>query len=234
MDCDPKLINRLLTACRILDREGIMDELGHFSVKIPGKEHVLVNGKISPGQAKEADLVLLDYKGKKLAGNLEPAKEMPLHLSVYRMRKDIAAIAHTHSPTIISLSLVGKKLRAMENLGATVFGNKVPVYEKLGLIDTFDAGLRMAEALGSARVLVLKGHGNVVVGESIEEVCVSAIWAEKAARLQCQAMLLGDPEWFPEDEIGKVADQVRKGKAFERAWEYFRWRLQIDADREKR
>jgi ribulose-5-phosphate 4-epimerase/fuculose-1-phosphate aldolase len=72
---------------------------------------------------------------------------------------------------------------------------------------------------------VLKGHGNVVVGASVAEACVAAVWTEKAARLQYQAMLLGEPEWFPADEAAKVRQQVIDGKAFDRAWNYYKWKL---------
>jgi ribulose-5-phosphate 4-epimerase/fuculose-1-phosphate aldolase len=225
MDENSELKKDLLTACRILDREGVMDELGHFSARVPGEEKVWMNGRISPGQASEEDLVLLDLDGKRLEGRLDPAKEIPLHLAVYRKRSDVAAIAHTHSPTIISLSAVHCRLRAIDNLGAAVFGKEVPVFEELGLINDFEIGGRMADALGSATVLVLRGHGKVAVGKSIPEACVSAIWAEKSALLQYRSMLLGQPDWFPEQEIEKVRRQVTDGKAFERAWNYFTWRL---------
>ena len=72
----------LVTACQILDAEGIMDELGHFSARAPDGQSVLMNGKISPGQTTEADLVQLDLDGNKIQGHIEPAKEIPLHLAV--------------------------------------------------------------------------------------------------------------------------------------------------------
>ena len=121
-----ELITKLLTACRILDHEGIMDELGHFSVRVPGKDQVLINGKISPGQATEEDIILLDLDGNKLEGRLEAAKEIPLHLSVYQRRPDVMAIAHTHSPNIVALSAVGIMLRAMDNLVQPVLEARPP------------------------------------------------------------------------------------------------------------
>ena len=222
------LVNGLLTASRILDREGIMDELGHFSVRVPGEDKVLMNGKISPGQATEEDLVLLDLKGNKLEGRLDAAKEIPLHLAVFQRRPDVMAIAHTHSPTIVALSIAGMKLRAVDNLGATVFGKEAPVFEEYGLVDNFAMGYRIVDAMGSAGTVVLKGHGNLVTGKSIEECCVSAIWAEKSASLQVRSMSLGEPHWFPEQEIEKVRKQVIEGKAFQRTWGYYRWRLSRD------
>ena len=219
------LIEDLLTACRILDHEGIMDELGHFSVRVPGKDQVLINGKVSPGQAVAADIVLLDLHGNKLEGRLEAAKEIPLHLAVYQRRPDVAAVAHTHSPMVVSLSAAGVGLRALDNLGATAFGKQAPLFEEYGLVDTFDMGHRIVDVMGDANVVVLKGHGNLVTGGSIEETCISAIWAEKAAALQARAMTLGKPHWLPGKEAEKVRSQVIAGKAYLRAWNYYRWRL---------
>ena len=69
METLPELKEKLITACQILDREGVMDELGHFSVRCPQKGGVLINGKVSPGQATAKDIVLLDLDGNKLEGD---------------------------------------------------------------------------------------------------------------------------------------------------------------------
>lgn len=225
MDTIRELIQTLVTACRILDAEGIMDELGHFSARSPDGNQVLMNGKVSPGQATQDDIVHLDLNGNKIEGKSEPAKEVPLHLAVYQKRPDVMAIAHTHSPTIVALSIAGVKLQAVDNLGATTFGEAAPLFEEYGLVDTFDMGYRIADAMGSHNVIVLKGHGNLVTGGSIQEACVSAIWAEKSALLQYQSMTIGKPQWYPKKEISKIKEQVAAGKAYDRAWNYYRWRL---------
>jgi hypothetical protein len=49
-----ELKEKLITACRILDKEDIMDELGHFSVRCPEKSGILMNGKVhSAGPGRE-------------------------------------------------------------------------------------------------------------------------------------------------------------------------------------
>jgi HCOMODA/2-hydroxy-3-carboxy-muconic semialdehyde decarboxylase len=220
-----ELTQTLVTACRILDAEGIMDELGHFSARAPDGDRVVMNGKVSPGQATEHDIVHLDLSGNKIKGEGEPAKEIPLHLAVYQKRPEVMAIAHTHSPTIVALSIAGIELQAVDNLGATTFGEKAPLFEEYGLVDTFDMGYRIADAMGSQNVIVLKGHGNLVAGGSIQEACVSAIWAEKSAHLQYKSMTIGKPQWYPIKEISKIKQQIAAGKAYDRAWNYYRWRL---------
>ena len=225
MHAPTELIENLITACRILDKEGIMDELGHFSARCPEQKGVWINGKVSPGQATEADFVLLDLNGKKQAGDLEPASVSPLHLAVYQKRPDIMAIAHTHSPMVVTLSIAGVPLRTVENLGASVIGKAAPVFEKYGLVDNFELGYELAEAMGAHNFCVLKSHGNLVAGKSIEEACVHAIWGEKAARYQYQAMLLGEPHWYPEKEIEKMIQQQIRGKGFVRTWNYYKWKV---------
>jgi ribulose-5-phosphate 4-epimerase/fuculose-1-phosphate aldolase len=225
MEAVSELKDKLITACRILDREGVMDEFGHFSVRCPEKGGVLINGKVSPGQAQEGDIILLDLDGNKLEGDLEPAWETPLHLALYQKRPDAMAIAHTHSPMVVTLSIAGVPLRTVENHGAIIIGSGAPVFEKSGLVNTFELGYEGAEVMGSHNFCVLKSHGNLVAGGSIEEVCVHAIWAEKSARFQYQAMLVGEPHWYPEDEIEKMIQQQRKGKGHVRTWNYYKWKV---------
>ena len=219
-----ELKEKLITACRILDNEGVMDELGHFSVRCPEKNGVFINGKVSPGQAREEDIILVDLDGNLLEGDLEPAAENPLHLAVYQRRPDVMAIAHTHSPKVITLSIAGKPLRTVENQGATIIGSEAPVFEKYGLVDSFELGYEVADVMGDNNICVLRSHGNIVVGRSIEAACVWSIWAEKAASYQYGAMLLGEPVWYPEEEFENIRQQQRRGKSHMRTWSYYKWK----------
>jgi len=225
MGTPDELKKTLITACRILDRQGVMDELGHFSVRCPEKGGVLINGKVSPGQAREEDVILLDLKGNKLEGDLEPASESPLHLAIYEKRPDVMAIAHTHSPMVVTLSIAGVQLRTVENQGAAVIGRGAPVFERYGLIDSFELGYEVAAVLGSHAMCVLKAHGNVVVGGSIEETCVRALWGEKSAHYQYRAMQVGEPQWYPEGELRKINQQQLAGKGHVRTWNYYKWKV---------
>ncbi|MCF8094421.1 MAG: class II aldolase/adducin family protein [Desulfobacteraceae bacterium] len=217
------LTHILLTACRILDRENILDELGHVSARLPGSDDkILMNGKTSPGCAGESDLVVIDMQGRKIQGENEPVNETPLHLSIYRSRPEIGAIVHSHSPAILGLSVSGHTLRALDNLGAMVFGGQAPFFEEYGLVDNYDMGHRIVEKMNGENIIVLKGHGNIVAGRSIEECCVHAIWAEKAAKLQYQALTIGQPCWMLGRDVAKVRRQVNEGKAFIRSWNYYK------------
>lgn len=225
METVVQLKKTLITACKILDREGVLDELGHFSVRCPEKGGVLINGKVSPGQAREEDIILLDLDGNLIEGDLEPASESPLHLAVFQKRPDVQAVVHTHSPMINTLSIAGVPLRTVENQGASIIGREAPVFKKYGLVDSFELGYEVADVMGSHNICVLRSHGNIVVGGGIEQVCVWALWAEKAARYQYQAMLLGEPTWYPDQEFEKMRQQQARGKGHVRTWNYYKWKV---------
>jgi hypothetical protein len=61
----------------------------------------------------------------------------------------------------------------------------------------------------------------VVVGQSIREVCMLALFLEESARLQTEAMRLGSPMYMERDEAEKIAKRTFKPASVERAWEHF-------------
>jgi len=71
MDDVLALKKKMITACRILDKEGITGDTGHFSVRCPDKNCVLMNGRVGPGQTSVEDIVHLDLDGKKIGGQQE-------------------------------------------------------------------------------------------------------------------------------------------------------------------
>jgi L-fuculose-phosphate aldolase len=84
----------------------------------------------------------------------------------------------------------------------------------------------VAAALGSSRALLLKNHGIVVVGTSVEEACVTAILLEKAAHMQLLASQYGAIEWTPDTEALQKQARIYHPEAFQQMWAYFLRKLQ--------
>lgn len=64
-----------------------------------------------------------------------------------------------------------------------------------------------------------------MVRDCIGEACVWAIWGEKSAHYQYRAMQIGEPQWYFEEELGKINQQQLTGKGHVRTWNYFKWKL---------
>src|SRR4029078_11682139 len=132
-----------------------------------------------------------------------------LHQAIYKARPDVKAVFHFHSPAVILLSVVGHTIRPLHNYSA-IFYDGVPLYTGTGQVESPARAGEMAKLLGNRKALMLRGHGAVVVGQSVREVCMLALFLEESARLQAEATKLGTPMFIERDDAQKSAKRSFK------------------------
>lgn len=224
----------LAQGCRVLDASGVSDVFGHLSLRIQGSDRFLLPRAVSPGLVTQEDILTMNFDCQVVEGEGRPFIEAVIHSSVYRMRPDVQAVAHFHSPMAIVLSMVGKGVRPVAGSNSTLaFLEGTPVYEELTatmttLITTREQGEGMAKLLGQHAAVLLKGHGAVVVGRSVQETCLRASNLERCARLQVFAEMIGQPRYLSPEEVEKVQTQlqskgspVARGDGPGRFWDYY-------------
>jgi ribulose-5-phosphate 4-epimerase/fuculose-1-phosphate aldolase len=150
-----------------------------------------------------------------------------IHGGVYEARPEIQAVVHNHSHAVIPFGVTGVKLRPMVHFGSTM-GVDVPVWDirkTFGdttlLVLNMDHARDLARCLGAGRVALMRGHGCVVAGKTVKEAVMIAIYLEISARLQMQAMQIGDPVYMSPGEIGLAEGRFFGELAIDRAWEYW-------------
>ena len=201
-----------VTAMRIISREGLSDAFAHLSARV-GRDKMLFMPRQSPALVTSKELFLVDF-----------AKQVPqssVHQAFYQARPDIGAVIHFHSPCVILLTVVGETVRPMHNYSA-IFYEGVPLFEGTGQVETPERAAEIARLLGPAKAVLLRGHGAVVAGQSIPEVCLLALYLEESARLQTEAMKLGTPRFLSREEAERVARRTFKPTSNQRAWEHFK------------
>ena len=206
-----------VTAMRIISREGLSDAFAHLSARVGG-DKMLFMPRQSPALVKSKELFLVDF-----------AKQVPqssVHQAFYKARPDIGAVIHFHSPRVILLTVVGETVRPMHNYSA-IFFEGVPLFEGTGQVETPERAAEIARLLGPAKAVLLRGHGAVVAGQSIPEVCLLALYLEESARLQTEAMKLGEPRFLSREEAERVARRTFKPTSNRRAWEHFKTKVKI-------
>lgn len=204
--------NDFIMALRIIYREGLSDAFAHLSMRSDEGNEMLFMPRKSPALVKAEDLFWVDFES--------PVPQSSLHQAIYKARSDVKAVFHFHSPAAILLSLVGKSVQPMHNYSA-IFYEGVPLYPGTGQVESPARAEEMAKLLGDAKALILRGHGAVVVGQSIREVCLLALFLEESARLQTEAMRLGEPMLIGRDEAEKIARRTFKPTSVQRAWDHF-------------
>ena len=92
-----EITDKLITACHILDHEGVTDGYGHVGVRVPGHEAFITIANISPGSVTRDRLIMQDFAGTHLDGATTPPNEWPIHACIFKARPEIISVAHTHS-----------------------------------------------------------------------------------------------------------------------------------------
>ena len=226
------VFEELAAASRILADQGVFDAAGHVSMRHPDNpERFLMSRSLAPALVTADDILELTVDGESCdARGRQPFIERYLHAGIYRRRSDVMAIAHGHSPAVIPFGLVGTPMRATYH-NAAFLAAGVPVFDirrKFGITDivinSAERGLALADALEDKSVLLLRAHGFVAVGPSIQAAVFRAIFTEISARVQLQAATLGGTMAALDAEEGRLADAINLATVG-RSWELWKKRV---------
>jgi HCOMODA/2-hydroxy-3-carboxy-muconic semialdehyde decarboxylase len=230
---DPKLIEDLVYANRILSDQGVVDAFGHVSArddKDPNR--FLLARSVAPALVTTSDILEFDRNGEPIdARGRGVYLERFIHAAIYRARPDVMAIVHSHSPAVIPFGVTGTILRPIYHMSAFL-GAGAPVFEIRDaagmtnmLITNNKLGDALAKSLGDRAVVLMRGHGSVAVGDSIPQVVHRAIYTEVNARLQAEAAKLGPINFLTPEEAAKADAQTDSMASLSRPWELWKARI---------
>jgi ribulose-5-phosphate 4-epimerase/fuculose-1-phosphate aldolase len=223
---DPTTLRELVLANRILAQQGVVDAFGHVSIRHPEEAgHYLIARSLGPERVTEADLQRFTLDGQQVGGHSGTAyAERAIHGAIYAARPEVLAVCHNHSPSVIPFGVTGVPLRPIYHM-AGLLGSEVPVWDQRDdfgdtdmLVRTMDQGGSLARALGPRRVALMRGHGSVIAGAGVKEVVITAVYMEQNARLQMQAMALGEVRYLSPAEVERTGDWWFSPLAVDRAW----------------
>lgn len=240
-----ELKDKISTAVSILHWE-LADMLGHVSVRTPDRKHLLLRflrAPIDPNIPEDDDLTF-DYDGNWIGGRREPGRaeiksrgpglELFFHTFPYKAREDVGAVIHVHPMMVVALTATGRKICAFHHRHK--FGKGVPVTPWLWGSSAEDAE-RATKAMGDNCAVIIKGHGAIVTGETLEEACINTVQLERAAKMIMLAGSLGKVSPIPEAARKKFQSIVEPSRGRTRRpvaeWRFYetmvkrgeRWRV---------
>jgi ribulose-5-phosphate 4-epimerase/fuculose-1-phosphate aldolase len=225
------LLDDLVAGNRILYDQGVVDGFGHISVrhdKDPNR--YLLSKSMAPALVTRDDIIEYDLDSNPVdAHGRTSYLERFIHGELYKVRPDVIAIVHSHSPAVIPFADTTVPLRAMNHI-ASFLGTGVPVFEIRDtagpasdmLIRNVTLGHALAATMGSHSVCLMRGHGSVAAAQSIKHVVFRAVYTEVNARVQAEAMKLGTPTFLNAEEAA-AATKTNDGLV-ERPWELWKQR----------
>jgi ribulose-5-phosphate 4-epimerase/fuculose-1-phosphate aldolase len=224
----------LAAASRILAARGVVDGFGHVSMRHPdAPDRFLMSKSIAPALVVPGDIIEYDLDSVPCNANGRGSfLERFIHGEIYKMRPDINSVVHSHSPSVIPFGLVDVDMKAMFH-NAAFLAAGVPVFdiaEKFGdtdmLVCDCEKGEALAEALKDKDVALMRAHGSVACGPTLQTAVFRAVYTEVNARIQHYAQALspdGNLAALNKAE-GQFADMPNQTAGM-RAWHL--WRAEI-------
>ncbi|MBV8086060.1 MAG: class II aldolase/adducin family protein [Chloroflexi bacterium] len=215
----------LAESCRVLFRLGLVDYMGHPSVRIPGTNHVLIKPQHSlriksQDRLTGDDMVVIDLDGNLVEGNDRPPGERFIHTCIYKARPDVQAVVHTHQPMATAMGIGSAPILPILHVESALVERPVPIWPCAKLVTDEDLGNDLVRILGDHLVCHLQGHGIVSVAATVQEATIGAIWIERLAEANWRVAAMGrEPRVIPSDEIHQRRES---GVGWEVRWAYYR------------
>jgi HCOMODA/2-hydroxy-3-carboxy-muconic semialdehyde decarboxylase len=185
-----QLVDELVVAGQALYRAGLVTAFGHVSCRMSA-EQLLITPPMPLGKlTRDSEWTELDLRADTLPAGVP--REAWIHLAIARERKDVGAICRAQPPVATALASAGVPIVPLHGQGAFL-GSHVPVFDDAVLVRDEARGIALAEQLGEAPALLLRGNGAVTVGANIGE-AVARMWVlEASAQMNSVAAAAGKP-----------------------------------------
>ncbi|NIS61925.1 MAG: class II aldolase/adducin family protein [Proteobacteria bacterium] len=220
-EVDAELSEKLALSCNILAMGGHGNlTMGHVTARKPGQTYLHMNPHdLGLEEITSQDIIIIDFEGTKLVGSGRRHSEYPIHTEIYKMYPHINCVIHTHPFYSIVVGATEGTIRTISHEGSLFAG--IPLFvETALLIRTPELGEAVARCLNGHRALLMRNHGVVLTGASIEEATIYAVLLERAARLQVTASQVGKLTSSTPSEIEGKGEQVFYPKNINNFWEY--------------
>ena len=216
----------IVSACRILSNEKLVQGFGHVSARVADSALFLMTPRISLALVAEKDLLTMNLQGEVVDGSQPAPSEAWLHVALMKAKPEVNAITRIHARVANMFSVTDRRLEPVHNHGS-FFSGGVPVFYKPDLITTPQLGAAVADTLGDKPAVLLRGNGQVTVGRTIAEAVMMAIYLEEAAEILYGALQIGAPIPLTIVESKQRQLEALPPVDLERAWNFFKKRAEL-------
>lgn len=176
---------------------------GNITVRLNSEQVLATPTGVSKGMMRPDDLIVVDYEGNKISGRLERTSEILMHLVIYKMRPDVQAVVHAHTPVATGFAAAGLSLdKAL--LPEVVIGLGCVPLAAYGLPGTKELTEPMLPLIPKHDAILLANHGSVSYGKDIYQAFFRMETVEHFARINLVAEMLGGAKSLPRKEVDKL------------------------------
>lgn len=141
-----------------------------------------------------SDLILVDHDGQVVQGSAPVnAAAFAIHSQVHAARPDVVAAAHTHSVYGKAFSSLGIRLGALTQDACAFYEDHGLLEEFTGVVLDVEEGKKVAHAIGETKAAILRNHGLITVGHTVDSAVFWFMTMERSCQAQLAAMAAGVP-----------------------------------------
>lgn len=194
---------RLAAAFRVFGRFGFDEGVaGHITARDPEQaDHFWVNPfGLSFKLITVDDLILVNHHGDVVEGDWPVnVAAFAIHSQVHAARPDVMAAAHSHSVNGKAFSTLGKKLDPITQDSCIFFEDHGVFDDYTGVVVDTEEGKRIAHALGDNKAAILRNHGLLTVGLTVDEALFWFVTMERSCEAELKARAAGEPVLIPDE-----------------------------------
>jgi ribulose-5-phosphate 4-epimerase/fuculose-1-phosphate aldolase len=208
---------------RLLEAEGILDYSGHVSIRIPGRDALMIQiGSTSRQEVGPANILVCDFDCNVIEGEGQPPSETVIHTEILKARPDVNAVLHCHMDLAIAFTMMeGVSLLPMR-ARASRWKSGIPTHPDPSHIKLKEQGIDLAKTLGPHHVALMRAHGLVMTAESIRHLFVDAVHFKENALAQMQVMQSGaKPVPLTPEEIEQIELMEMRDWHMKKLWNYY-------------
>lgn len=182
---------QIIEAGKRLLQEGLVSRTwGNISIRVDEKFMLITpSGREYEGLTPD-DIVMVNYHTSKYEGNVKPSSEKELHCEIYRNRKDVQAIIHTHQMNASTVAAARREVPPVLDDMAQLIGPSIKV-ANYAISGTSWIARNVVKALKGRNAALMANHGAVCVGRNLDEAFTVCQVLEKACKAFIEAEFLG-------------------------------------------
>jgi ribulose-5-phosphate 4-epimerase/fuculose-1-phosphate aldolase len=203
---------RLAAGFRLFSKFGFDEGVaGHITARDPERlDHFWVNPfGMHFGHIRVSDLILVNHEGEVVEGDMPVnGAAFAIHSQVHAARPDVVAAAHAHSVYGKSWSALGRLLDPITQDACAFYDDHALFDDYTGVVLDIEEGKRIAHALAGNKAAILRNHGNLTVGRSVDEAVWWFITMERSCQAQILASSVGEPVVIDSEMAKLTSNQV--------------------------
>jgi len=203
------------TVCRLhaeLVRYGLVAwTAGNVSARVPGADLMVIKPSgVSYDELTPQNMVVADFDGRLVEGDLSPSSDTEAHGYVYRAMPEVGGVVHTHSPYATAWAAAGQPIPCAITAMADEFGGEIPL-GPFALIGSDAIGRGIVETLSGhrSRAVLMRNHGVFTIGPDARAAVKAAVMCEDVARTMHLARALGPVRPLAEGDVTSLHDRYQ-------------------------